>query len=83
MKIPTTLDRKKMKKWLICPALALLLVLSSLTVYAGEQQTEQTETPSATQDTSSEYAAESAASSEQDEPNEQNNIHYTLYGIWG
>lgn len=46
---PTTLDRKNMKKGLICPALAivlsLLLVLSSLPVYAGEQEIEVTETP--------------------------------------
>ena len=40
-KIPTTLERKVWKKWLICPALALLLVLSSLPVYAGEQQNKQ------------------------------------------
>ena len=70
MKIPTTLDRKKMKKWQKCPALAivlaLLLVLCSLPVYAGEQQTEQTETPTVTQDTGSE-SAESVASSENDE----------------
>lgn len=71
MKIPTTLDRKKMKKWLTRPALAivlaLLLVLSSLPVYAGEQQTEQTETPTVTQDAGSE-SAQSATSSEQNEP---------------
>lgn len=70
MKIPTTLDRKKMKKWQKCHALAtvlaLLLVIASLPVYAGEQQTEQTETPTVTQDTGSE-SAQSAASSENDE----------------
>ncbi len=70
MKISTIHNRKARKKWLICPALAsvlaLLLVLSSLPVYAGEQQTEQTETPTVTQDAGSE-SAESAASSEQDE----------------
>jgi cytochrome c-type biogenesis protein CcmH/NrfG len=47
---PTTLDRKARKKWLISPVLAivlaLLLVLSSLSVYAGEQQNEQSKTPS-------------------------------------
>lgn len=52
MKIPTTLDRKNMKKGLKSPALAivlvLLLVLSSLPVYAGEQRTDQTETPTVT-----------------------------------
>ncbi len=47
-------------------ALALLLVLSLLSVYAGEQQTEQTETPAASQDTGSE-SVESVTSSEQDE----------------
>lgn len=71
MKIPTTLDRKARKKWLTCPApaivLALLLVLSSLPVYAGEQQAEQTETPTVTQDAGS-ASAQSAASSEQNEP---------------
>ena len=66
MKISTTLDRKKMNKWLVCLILALLLVLSSLPVYAGAQQTEQTETPTITQDTGSE-SAESAASSEQND----------------
>lgn len=74
MKIPTTLDRKNMKKGLKSPApasvlalvLALLLVLCSLPVYAGEQQTEVTETPTVTQDTGSE-SAQSATSSEQDE----------------
>ncbi|MBQ7379883.1 MAG: RICIN domain-containing protein [Clostridia bacterium] len=66
-KIPTTVDRKAWKKWLLCPVLALLLVLTSLPVYAGEQKTEVTETPTVTQDTGSESAAESAASSEQDE----------------
>ena len=39
-KITTTVDRKAWKKWLLCPALALLLVLTSLPVYAGEQQME-------------------------------------------
>ena len=66
MKLPTTLDRKAWKKWLLCPALALLLVLSSLPVYAGEQQTEQTETPTASQDTGSE-SVESVTSGENDE----------------
>ena len=70
MMIPTTLDRKKMKKWLknsaLATVLALLLVIASLPVYAGEQQTEQTETPTVTQDTGSE-SVESAASSENDE----------------
>ncbi|MBQ1233173.1 MAG: RICIN domain-containing protein [Clostridia bacterium] len=70
-KTSTTLDRKALKKWLTCPALAivlaLLLVLSSLPVYAGEQQTEQTETPTVTQDASSE-SAQSATSSEPNEP---------------
>lgn len=70
MMIPTTLDRKKMKKWLknsvLATVLALLLVIASLPVYAGEQQTEQTETPTVTQDTGSE-SAQSAASSENDE----------------
>ncbi|MBQ7380065.1 MAG: RICIN domain-containing protein [Clostridia bacterium] len=66
-KVPTTVDRKAWKKWLICPTLALLLVLSSLPVYADEQKTEVTETPTVTQETGSESAAESAASSEQDE----------------
>ena len=68
MMIPTTLDRKTWKKWLLCPILAALLVLSCLPVYAGEQQTEQTEsteTPTVTQDTCSESAKESTASSEQ------------------
>ena len=68
MMIPTTLDRKTWKKWLLCPILAVLLVLSCLPVYAGEQQTEQTEStepPTVTQDTGSESAKESAASSEQ------------------
>ncbi|MBE6697834.1 MAG: hypothetical protein E7581_04860 [Ruminococcaceae bacterium] len=65
--IPTTLKRKVWKKWLVCPALAFLLVLSSLSVYAGEQQNEQSETPSVTQDTGSELAAEGATSSEQNE----------------
>ena len=68
---PTTLDRKARKKWLISPVLAivlaLLLVLSSLPVYAGEQQTEQTETPTVTQDAGSE-SAQSETSSEQNEP---------------
>ena len=68
---PTTLDRKARKKWLTSPALAivlaLLLVLSSLPVYAGEQQTEQTETPTVTQDAGSE-SAQSATSSEPNEP---------------
>ncbi|MBQ1232163.1 MAG: hypothetical protein IIX86_01395, partial [Clostridia bacterium] len=68
---PTTIDRKTRKKWLTCPALAivlaLLLVLSSLPVYAGEQQTEQTETPTVTQDAGSE-SAQSETSSEQNEP---------------
>ena len=45
MKIPTTLERKTWKKWQICHALAILLVLLSLPVYAGAQQTEQTQTP--------------------------------------
>ena len=71
MRIPTTFDRKARKKWLTCFALAivlaLLLVLSSLPVYAGEQQAEQTETPTVTQDAGSE-SAQSAASSEQNEP---------------
>ena len=71
MKIPTILDRKARKKWLTRPALAivlaLLLVLSSLPVYAGEQQAEQTKTPTVTQDAGSE-SAQSAASSEQNEP---------------
>ena len=71
MKIPTTLDRKTRKKWLTSPALAivlaLLLMLSSLPVYAGEQQTDQTETPTVTQDAGSE-SAQSAASSEQSDP---------------
>lgn len=74
MKIPTTLDRKKMKKGLICqtPAsvlalmLALLLLLCSLPVYAGEKQTEQTETPTVTQDTGSE-PVESATSGNREE----------------
>ncbi len=60
-KIPTTVDRKAWKKWLLCPVLALLLVLTSLPVYAGEQKTEVTETPTVTQETGSESAAESAA----------------------
>ncbi len=65
--IPTTLDRKAWKKWLICPALALFLVLSSLPVYAGEQQMEVTETPTVTQETDSELTTENEASGEQDE----------------
>lgn len=68
---PTTLDRKVRKKWLTSSTfaivLALLLVLSSLPVYAGEQQTEQTETPTVTQDAGSE-SAQSETSSEQNEP---------------
>lgn len=70
-KTSTTLDRNARKRWLTCPALAivlaLLLVLSSLPVYASEQQTEKTETPTVTQDAGSE-SAQSAASSEQNEP---------------
>ena len=65
-KIPTTVDRKAWKKWLLCPVLALLLVLTSLPVYAGEQKTEVTETPTVTQDTGSE-SAQSVTSSEQGE----------------
>ncbi|MBQ1233703.1 MAG: RICIN domain-containing protein, partial [Clostridia bacterium] len=68
---PTTIDRKARKKWLTSSTfaivLALLLVLSSLPVYAGEQQTEQTETPTVTQDAGSE-SAQSETSSEQNEP---------------
>ena len=44
MKIPTTLDRKTWKKWLICPTLAVLLLLTVLPVYANESQSEPTET---------------------------------------
>ena len=36
MKIPTTLDRKTWKKWLICPTLAVLLALTVLTVYDSD-----------------------------------------------
>ena len=67
MKIPTTLDRKTWKKWLICPALAVLLALTVLPVYASESQAEPTEEIIAEEDAGSESAQESAASGEQQE----------------
>ena len=67
MKIPTTLDRKTWKKWLICPTLAVLLALTVLPVYASESQAEPTEEIIAEEDAGSESAQESAASGEQQE----------------
>ena len=64
MKIPTTLDRKTWKKWLICPALAVLLALTVLPVYASESQAKPTEEIIAEEDAGSESAQESAASGE-------------------
>ncbi len=67
MKIPTTLDRKAWKKWLICPTLAVLLALTVLPVYANESQSEPTETIIAEEGTGSESAQEGVTSGESQE----------------